>query len=84
MSTVEVRKGERIVVQAEFARYKSLLDCIECRDGILMRGASYAKARAARGNEDEFIREIATHWATDPRYAEKLEAVLSEIKGMLA
>jgi flagellum-specific peptidoglycan hydrolase FlgJ len=84
MPTAEFEKGVRVEVEAEFAKYKSLLDCIECRDGILLRGASYAGARKVRDNEEEFIREMAAHWATDPRYAEKLQAVLREVKGMLS
>lgn len=83
MRTVEFLKGDRVVVEAEFAKYKSMLDCIECRDGILLRGASYAKARRERGSEDAFLREMAAHWATDPKYAEKLLEVLQEVKQML-
>ena len=40
-------------------------------------------AREKRGDEAGFIAEIAKHWATDPKYAEKLLAVLNEVKGML-
>jgi flagellum-specific peptidoglycan hydrolase FlgJ len=82
MSTEECEHGARITVEAEFAKYPSLLDCIRCRDGILLRSACYASARQARGDEAEFIREIAKHWATDPKYAEKLQAVLGEVKAM--
>jgi flagellum-specific peptidoglycan hydrolase FlgJ len=83
MSTEECEHGRRIVVEAEFAKYPSLLDCILCRDGILRRGACYAGARQTRGDEAGFIREIAKHWATDPKYAEKLQAVLIEVKGLV-
>lgn len=80
MNTEECEHGKSVTVQAEFAKYPSLLDCIQCRDGILLRGACYAAARGARGNEAEFIREIAKHWATDPKYAEKLQVVLGEVQ----
>jgi flagellum-specific peptidoglycan hydrolase FlgJ len=40
-------------------------------------------ARQKRGDESAFIREIAKHWATDPKYAEKLQAVLIEVKGLV-
>jgi flagellum-specific peptidoglycan hydrolase FlgJ len=83
MSTDECELGNRVVVRAEFAKYCSLLDCIHCRDGILLRGAVYAGARQLRGDEAGFIREIAKHWATDPKYAEKLEAVLVEVKAQV-
>ena len=83
MRTEECAHGERITVEAEFAKYPSLLGCIQCRDGILLRSAIYAAARQARGDETEFIREIAKHWATDPKYAEKLQAVLGEVKRLV-
>ena len=82
MCTEECGQGSRIVVQAEFAKYLSLLDCIYCRDGILLRGSCYAGARQMRRDEAGFIREIAKHWATDPKYAEKLQAVLNEVKAL--
>jgi flagellum-specific peptidoglycan hydrolase FlgJ len=83
MSTEECEHGKNVVVEAEFAKYPSLLDCILCRDGILLRGAIYAGARQARGDEPESIREIAKHWATDPKYAEKLQTVLGDVKRLV-
>ena len=75
--------GKMLQVMAEFAKYGSLEECIECRDGILLRGAVYAAAREARGDEEQFIREMAKHWATDPRYAEKLLAMVGVVRGIL-
>jgi flagellum-specific peptidoglycan hydrolase FlgJ len=83
MSTEECEQGKSVTVEAEFAKYPSLLDCIQCRDGILLHGADYAGARQMRGDEAGFIQEIAKHWATDPKYAEKLKAVLGEVKGLV-
>jgi len=83
MPTEECEKGATVAVQAEFAKYLSMLDCFQCRDRILLRGAVYAGARENRGDEDGFIAEIAKHWATDPKYAEKLRVVLSEVKEMV-
>jgi flagellum-specific peptidoglycan hydrolase FlgJ len=83
MTTSECEKGNRIVIKAEFAQYRSMLDCFKCRDGILAKSAIYACARESCGDEASFIREIAKHWATDPNYAEKLLAVLGEVKGMM-
>jgi flagellum-specific peptidoglycan hydrolase FlgJ len=83
MSTEECERGKTVAIEAEFAKYPSLLDCIECRDGILLRSAIYVGARQKRGDESAFIREIAKHWATDPKYAEKLQAVLIEVKGLV-
>lgn len=83
MCTHECEAGKTVEVKAEFAKYGSLEECIECRDGILLRGAVYARARETRGDEEAFIREMAKHWATDPRYAEKLRAMLGVVKGMV-
>ncbi len=83
MCTHECEAGTSVEVKAEFARYLSMLDCFQCRDGILLRAAAYAGAREKRGDEAAFIAEIAKHWATDPKYAEKLLAVLNEVRGMV-
>ena len=42
MCTDECEAGKRVLVKAEFAKYLSMLDCFQCRDGILLRGACYA------------------------------------------
>lgn len=83
MPTEECEHGTTIAVEAEFAKYLSMLDCFQCRDRILLRGAVYAAAREKRGDEAGFIAEIAKHWATDPKYAEKLRAVLNDVKEIL-
>jgi flagellum-specific peptidoglycan hydrolase FlgJ len=83
MNTDECEKGKQVVIAAAFAQYASMLDCFRCRDGIIGKAAVYAEARKKLGNEAEFVAELARHWATDPKYAEKLMAVVSEVKGML-
>jgi flagellum-specific peptidoglycan hydrolase FlgJ len=83
MKTGECEQGARVVVEAGFAKYASMLECFTSRDGILLHGACYAGARQVLGDESSFIGEIAKHWATDPKYAEKLRAVLGEVKGLL-
>jgi flagellum-specific peptidoglycan hydrolase FlgJ len=83
MSTKECEHGCSVMVTAEFAKYASLEECVECRDRILMRGASYAAVRRTPGDEEGFVREMAKHWATDPKYAEKLEVMLAEVKAMV-
>ena len=83
MTTTECEKGAQVVIKAEFAKYLSTLDCFRCRDEIIARGAVYAGAREKLADEAGFIAEIARHWATDPKYAEKLLAMLTEVKGML-
>ena len=81
MPTTEFSGGAARQVTAAFAKYGSMQECFACRDRILMTGAVYAAAREMRADEAAFIDEMARHWATDPHYAEKLKAVLREVKG---
>jgi len=83
MPTKECESGASVEIHVEFARYLSMLECFEHRDGILIQGTVYASAREKREDEAGFIAEMAKHWATDPKYAEKLLAVLKEVKGMV-
>lgn len=83
MNTGECEHGTGVMVQADFARYRSMLDCFQNRDKILLYGASYADAREHLRDEAGFIIAIAKHWATDPKYAAKLEAMLREVKLMV-
>jgi flagellum-specific peptidoglycan hydrolase FlgJ len=84
MATDECEGGTTIEIKAEFAKYPSMLECFQCRDRIIAKEAYYAGARRKLRDEAGFVREIAKHWATDPKYAEKLLAVLSEVKEMLS
>ena len=75
MPTTEVRGGAAVKERAYFARYESIEACFEDRDRLLARLAVCAEARAAARDPEAFIRALAKHWATDPRYAEKLLAI---------
>jgi flagellum-specific peptidoglycan hydrolase FlgJ len=83
--TCEVVNGRTVRVTAEFARYASMEECFADRDRLILSLACYAEARTAKGNPEQFAHALAKHWATEPRYAEKLLAVyrtngLSEIE----
>lgn len=73
--TFEVVNGRTIRVADEFARYASMEECFRDRDSIILRLACYAEARNAIHDPEQFARELAKHWATDPKYADKLVAV---------
>jgi flagellum-specific peptidoglycan hydrolase FlgJ len=83
MGTEEYERGTAVAIKAGFATYPSMLACFQCRDRILLRSPIYAGARQMREDEDGFIAAMAKHWATDPEYAEKLRAVLHEVKGLV-
>ncbi len=58
MSTEECEGGaNESRSEAEFAKYLSMLDCFQCSDGILLRGAPFMRrAREKRGDEAEIHR----------------------------
>lgn len=69
--------GETMVI-AKFAAYDSMEECFECRDSLITKGAVYADARAARNDIERFVSALGKHWATDPKYAEKVLRVYRE------
>jgi len=76
----ECAKGREVTIAAGFEKFATIEECFRRRDAILRHGAVYAEARACVADEERFVRAMARHWATDPEYAEKLLAVLREVK----
>lgn len=74
LPTVEVVAGAEQRIRARFARYGSMAECFAERDELIARLACYAAARDA-GDPEAFTRALAKHWATDPKYAEKVLAI---------
>lgn len=72
LPTHEAKNGALVRTVARFARYDSMEACFADRQRILAKVAVYADARACAADPEAFIRALARHWATDPRYAEKL------------
>jgi flagellum-specific peptidoglycan hydrolase FlgJ len=72
MRTTEVTNGVAARTAARFAKYSSMMECFEDRDRLILKLACYAEARERAGDPEAFVRALAKHWATDPRYAEKL------------
>jgi len=72
LPTLEYRDGRALWVEARFARYDSMAAGFADRDRIILTVACYAAARAGAADPEAFIRALAQHWATDPRYAQKL------------
>ncbi len=78
LPTWEVVDGLPMRTRARFARYESMEACFADRDQIILRATCYDEARAAIADPGAFIRALAKHWATDPRYADKLLRIYSE------
>ena len=72
LPTHEFAAGEQVATVARFTRYPSLLECFRDRDEMILTLSVYADARAAAADPVAFIRALAKHWATDPRYADKV------------
>ncbi|MGH9509197.1 MAG: glycoside hydrolase family 73 protein [Terriglobales bacterium] len=72
LPTHEFEGGKLVQVAARFARYASMEACFADRDRLITRLSVYAEALACAGDPEAFIRALARHWATDPKYAEKL------------
>lgn len=78
--TCECDAKGRQVVTASFAKYASMEECFACRDQMILKSVAYADARGCAGDPEAFVRALAKHWATDPRYAEKVLAVMAKIR----
>ncbi|MGH9578185.1 MAG: glycoside hydrolase family 73 protein [Terriglobales bacterium] len=72
LPTHEFEGGRLVRVPARFARYESMEACFADRDRLIARLPFYKEARACAGDPEGFLRALARHWATDPKYAEKL------------
>jgi flagellum-specific peptidoglycan hydrolase FlgJ len=70
--TTEVVNGKVVKVSARFAAYPDMAACFVDRDRIITQRACYQDARANAADPELFARCLARHWATDPKYAEKL------------
>ena len=73
--TTEVVNGKSVNVQARFAAYPDMAACFADRDRIITQLACYQDARANAADPEMFARCLARHWATDPKYAEKLLSI---------
>ena len=78
LPTCEVRDGKAVRCSARFARYDSMQACFADRDRLIAKLACYADARACSADPQAFIRALAKHWATDPRYADKVLQIYRE------
>jgi flagellum-specific peptidoglycan hydrolase FlgJ len=70
-------QGEQQVI-ARFAAYEGMQECFDCRNRLVTNAPVYAEARAAKDDPVRFVRELGKHWATDPKYAEKVLRIYTE------
>ena len=75
-----ISTGEQERRVLEFAAFDSIADCFEYHARLITEGKSYAKAWASYlGSRDlqALIADLATIYATDPAYADKLRSILA-------
>jgi hypothetical protein len=63
-------------VPTKFAKYASLDDAFEAHGKLLATGAAYAEARRHLDDPMAYAAALTGHYATDPRYGEKLQAMM--------
>jgi flagellum-specific peptidoglycan hydrolase FlgJ len=80
MPTTEIVNGKAIKVEARFAAYPNMAACFADRDRIISQLACYQDARANAADPELFARCLARHWATDPRYVEKVLKIYRDHK----
>ena len=78
--TTEVVNGKSVTVQARFAKYPDTAACFADRDRIITQLACYQDARANVADPELFALCLARHWATDPKYAEKVLRIYRDNK----
>jgi flagellar protein FlgJ len=75
LKTWEVYNGQREDITACWRVYDSFTDCIKNYAQIIALNDFYKPALNHLDNADEFLKVIAAHWATDPKYIAKVKAV---------
>lgn len=78
VSTLEYRDGVPVREKAAFRRYDSPTQSLEDYVNFIRENPRYSQALEKAGDSSAYLRELQrAGYATDPRYAEKIEAVLA-------
>lgn len=75
--TREVIHGKDRIIRDYFANYPSLTDAYIAHAMLFTRVSLYAPALSAP-TADEFVRRMAKHYATDPRYTTSILALMRQ------
>jgi flagellum-specific peptidoglycan hydrolase FlgJ len=77
LNTTEVIHGIVQHLPQNFCAFTSLNQAFECHAKLIATAPVYAPAMAALPDHGKFITLMAAHYATDPLYAHKIEAVIA-------
>lgn len=70
MQTGEEYSGKNVTITAGFLIFQTYTDCIKYRSGLLQR--RYSDLIKNSTTADDFAKSIASRWATDSEYGDKL------------
>jgi flagellum-specific peptidoglycan hydrolase FlgJ len=76
LMTTEVVHGHTVKVAQDFCAFADLAQAFDVHAKLLATAHVYAPAMATLPDRGKFIALMAAHYATDPQYAAKIEAVI--------
>lgn len=76
MQTGEEYNGTNVTITAGFLIFQTYTDCIKYRSGLLQR--TYSDLINNTATSDDFATGIATRWATDSNYGNKLIQIMTQ------
>ena len=77
--TAEYAKGQRVMVEAEFEKYPTALDCFEDHAELLSLAKRYGPAMAVKDDAAKFAVELqACGYSTSPTYAQGLMVLVNQ------
>lgn len=83
--TLEYKNGVAVKEQAHFRKYSSIEDSIQDFMQFIQDQPRYQSAWESKSDSLMFIRELhSAGYATDPHYADKIEAVFHRVQATLA
>ena len=80
LKTLEWNGKAYVPCDQPFRTFPTLTDAFLAHAELIATAPVYAKAMAALPNRDLFIDRMASHYATDPRYASKVKSVIASNK----
>lgn len=78
--TTEFVNGVEQRVTQRFAKFDSLADAFYARSKLLATGSAYALARQHQDDPMAYAAALTGHYATDPWYGAKLQAVMAGVQ----
>ncbi len=85
VGTLEYRDGIAVRERAEFRAYPSLQAAFNDYVDFLKSNPRYTTALSGNGNGARYARDLqAAGYATDPRYAQKITAIMAQVDAQMA